>query len=401
MFETFRPPRADRRITIRLVVAIALASIATGVAAILTQPAVEADGSLGQLQSVAEFSGTVVGFALLAAAWGMRRGYRLAYAAAAVLVALAAAHGVVQFRALAVPLVVLSTGGLLALAATSRRFTRSVVLDATQVGAVLAIVGVFCYGTAGAYALRAQFDGVETVVDAVYFTAVTASTVGYGDVHAATETARLFAVSLVVLGPATLAATAGSLFAPLLETHFERTGRRAAAHLEPESGVDDSGSGAGNGTARPARVVALGFDATLAPVVEALAERASVAVVTDEETAPRLPEGAAPIVGDPTADRTLERAGLEACDAVLVVAAGIDAGETVAAARSYTDARIAVVEDRESRTEAARAGESLERAGADAVVDPAAVLADATVDALLGSDGTDAQSSASAPSHRG
>ncbi|NUB93176.1 NAD-binding protein [Haloterrigena sp. SYSU A121-1] len=401
MFETLRLPRPDRRVTVRLVVAIALASIATGVAAILTRPAVEAGGSLGQLQSVAEFSGTVVGFALLVAAWGMRRGYRLAYAAAAVLVALAAAHGVVQFRALAVPLVVLSSGGLLVLAATSRRFTRSVVLDATQVGAVLAIVGVFCYGTAGAYALRAQFDGVETVVDAVYFTAVTASTVGYGDVHAATETARLFAVSLVVLGPATLAATVGSLFAPLLETHFERTGRRAAAHLEPESGVADPGSGAGNGTARPTRVVALGFDATLAPVVEALAERASVAVVTDEETAPRLPEGAAPIVGDPTADRTLERAGLGACDAVLVVAAGIDAGETVAAARSRTDARIAVVEDRESRTEAAGAGESLERAGADAVVDPAAVLADATVDALLGSDGTGAQSSASAPSHRG
>ncbi|QRV14032.1 NAD-binding protein [Haloterrigena salifodinae] len=400
MFETLHPSQADRRITVRLVVAIALASIATGVVAILTQPAVEADGLLGQLQSVAEFSGTVVGFALLAAAWGMRRGYRLAYAAAAGLVALAAAHGVVQFRALAVPLVVLSTVGLLVLAATSQRFTRSVVLDATQVGAALAIVGVFCYGTAGAYTLRAQFDGVETVVDAVYFTAVTASTVGYGDVHAATETARLFAVSLVVLGPATLAATAGSLFAPLLETHFERTGRRAAAHLEPESGVDDPGGVAGNGTARPARVVALGFDATLAPVVEALAERASVAVVTDEETAPRLPEGAAPIVGNPTADRTLERAGLEACDAVLVVA-GIDAGETVAAARSRTDARIVVVEDRESRTEAAGAGESLERAGADAVVDPAAVLADATVDALLGSDGTGAQSSASAPSHRG
>ncbi|WP_207587536.1 NAD-binding protein [Halomontanus rarus] len=364
-------PRPSGRAAVWLVVAIALVSIGTGVAAIVTQPTIGTTGTLGELQAAAEFSGTVVGFALLVAAWGMRRGYRLAYVAAAILVFLSAAHGVAQSRLLSVPLVVVSVGGLVVLVFTSERFTRSssLTLDATQLGALIAIVGVFCYGTAGAYALRDEFTGVETVVDAVYFTLVTASTVGYGDVHPTSDGARLFAISLVVLGPTTVAVTVGSLVGPAIDRRFSRTGSRVT-----------------NGpTDRSARVVVLGYDETTARFVTALAAHAAVLVVTpDDEVASRLERaeqvnGAAVdvLVGDPTDGSILERADLETATAVFV-ATGDAArnGYTVIAAREATDARVVVVAE-DGRADA------LERAGADVAIDPDALLADAVVGATL------------------
>ncbi len=388
MFETLHPRRPGSYVAVWIVVAIALTSIATGVGAILTQPALEAGGTLGDLQAVAEFSGTIVGFALLVTAWGMRRGYRLAYVTAVLLVVLSGTHGIVQFRVVSVPLVVLSVGGLVVLVATSGRFTRSSSLDATQIGALLSIVGVLCYGTAGAYALRTGFDGVTTVVDAVYFTTVTASTVGYGDVHASTEAARLFAISLVVLGPATLAATVGSLFGPTLETHLSRTGREATAHLSADAAA------AGHGPETGAEIVVLGAGETIEPIVNALASRASVAVVTSEEGT-RRSDGVDVLVGDPTADDALERAGLETCDAVLVDTVALrDAAAVIASTRSQTDARIVALTDR-SETE------SDDRIEADVVVDPETALIEATVGALLGSDEITGQSSASARSQSG
>ncbi|OAQ54777.1 TrkA-N domain-containing protein [Natrinema mahii] len=389
MLEAFRQRRSDGRVAIVIVTVIALMSIATGIGAILTRPALEGGGSLADLQTAAEFSGTVVGFALLVTVWGMRRGYRVAYLVAVGLVFLSGAHGVAQFRALSLPLVLLSIGGLVVLVTASRRFTRASHLNATQVGALLAIVGVCCYGTAGAYALRSGFDGVEGVVDAVYFTVVTASTVGYGDVHARTEAARLFAVSLVVLGPATLAATAGSLLGPAVEARLARAGRRATGQEDRTVGDEPSGR-----IHDESRVVVVGAGETVRPVIAALAGRASITVVTGEESTAVLPDGVESIDGDPTAERTLERGALDTCDAVLIGAGNRDGARLVAAARSMTDARIVALAD-------GGTVEALERAGADVVVDPEALVVEATLGALSDRGGNGSQSSASARSQSG
>ena len=52
-----------------------------------------------------------------------------------------------------------------------------------------------------------QFDGLETRIDAVYFTVTTLSTVGFGDISATGQTARVF-VTLQVLFDLTLFAVA-------------------------------------------------------------------------------------------------------------------------------------------------------------------------------------------------
>ncbi|WP_265108142.1 NAD-binding protein [Halosolutus halophilus] len=367
-------------VAVWIVVAIALVSIATGILSIPTEPAVAATGALGTIQAAAEFSGTVLGFTLLVAAWGMRRGFRLAYVAATILVALAAAHGVAQFRPLSIPLVVTAIAGLVVLLVTSDRFTRSSSLTPTQLGSLVSIVGVFCYGTVGAYVLRGEFDGLHTVADAVYFTLVTATTVGYGDVHAASEGARLFATSLVLLGPATVAVAAGSLFGPMLDRRLSRTGRRVETAADPDR----------------LRIVVLGYDERTAPIVDELATgAASIRVVTtDGESVATLEEQAVDvIVGDPTDGATLDRAGID--DADVVLAATSDAASNsyaVLTARDVTDARIVAFADRGTT-------DAIERAGADVAIAPEQVLASATIEAALGT--STRQSAASAAAHSG
>ncbi|ACD31054.1 ion channel [Francisella tularensis] len=56
------------------------------------------------------------------------------------------------------------------------------------------------YSVLGLYYLRDEFDGIKNISDAVYFTIVTFSTVGYGDIHPITEEAKLFTISIMIVG---------------------------------------------------------------------------------------------------------------------------------------------------------------------------------------------------------
>ena len=373
-----RGRRPGAHVAVWLVVAVALASIATGISAIITEPTLEGEGVVGIVQAVAEFSGTIVGFALLVAAWGMRRGYRLAYLSAAVLVVLEAVHGVAHSRALSIPLVVLSLVGFVVLALTSPRFTRSLPIESTQVGALLAVVGVVAYGTAGAYALRAEFDGVTTLVDALYFTLVTASTVGYGDVHAVSTGARLFVISLVILGPTAVGVVVGSLVGPALQDRLARPGRRLAADGGRSTIAERSGESE--------RIVVLGFDELTVPVLAALAARSSpfLVVTPDADRAAWLEaHGVAVVCGDPTDERTLEAAALERATAVVVATAD-------EAATAHWTLAVRTLEPAVPLVALAPGGRvgALERLGADVAIDPRNPLGSVVVDALLGTVGT-------------
>ncbi|ORU22119.1 potassium channel protein, partial [Francisella tularensis subsp. holarctica] len=56
------------------------------------------------------------------------------------------------------------------------------------------------YSVLGLYYLRDEFDGIKNISDAVYFTIVTFSTVSYGDIHPITEEAKLFTISIMIVG---------------------------------------------------------------------------------------------------------------------------------------------------------------------------------------------------------
>lgn len=94
--------------------------------------------------------------------------------------------------------------------------------------AIALLLAMVVYGFAALYLLidrrAGQFDGIDTRIDAVYFTVTTLSTVGFGDIHATGQAARL-AVTVQVLFDLTLLAVAiRVLAAAARERRADRTG---------------------------------------------------------------------------------------------------------------------------------------------------------------------------------
>ena len=62
------------------------------------------------------------------------------------------------------------------------------------------VIFALVYGVFGSYFLRSQFVNLKTLNDGVYFTLVTYSTVGYGDIFPLTAGAKNFVISMIVMG---------------------------------------------------------------------------------------------------------------------------------------------------------------------------------------------------------
>ncbi|MBK2123844.1 NAD-binding protein [Fangia hongkongensis] len=88
-----------------------------------------------------------------------------------------------------------------------KRFSK-IRLSYAQFVVILSFILALLYGVIGSYLLRDEFQGIKDWSDALYFTVVTYSTVGYGDITPLTEEARLFVVSMIFIG---LGAFAGIL----------------------------------------------------------------------------------------------------------------------------------------------------------------------------------------------
>ncbi|BCD90907.1 hypothetical protein fh0823_10460 [Francisella halioticida] len=84
------------------------------------------------------------------------------------------------------------------------------------------------YSVIGLYYLKDQFDGIKTISDAIYFTIVTFSTVGYRDIHPLTEEAKLFTVSIMIMGIGLFATiitvSAGSIIGKITEKFKQKDG---------------------------------------------------------------------------------------------------------------------------------------------------------------------------------
>lgn len=69
---------------------------------------------------------------------------------------------------------------------------------------LLLIVVIFVAGTTGTYILGHYYNGfnirINSVLDAAYFTTITISTVGYGDIVPVTNAARLFVMAIIITG---------------------------------------------------------------------------------------------------------------------------------------------------------------------------------------------------------
>jgi len=325
-------------------------------------------------RTTAGFTGTLTGFLLLGSALGLRRGLRAAWYSTLCLLVVAAAQGLVQSSETSMPLVVLSVLALPAVALNRHRFDRTVDFSATQLAAILALSGSQVYITAGAYALREEFGGVNTLVDAVYFAVVTSSTVGYGDITPQTAVARLFGISALVVGTASFAIALGVLLTPAIEARLVKAlGKMTQSEIDL---LED-------------HILVLGYGDLTEAIIQELSGKAPFLVlVPDEDVARRLGErGVDTLTGDTSDESTLRRVHIEEARAVVAATNddGADALAVLTARQLAPDVHIvAAATHRENVNK-------LRRAGADTVISPASIGGHLLVESALGGRDVDAE----------
>jgi voltage-gated potassium channel len=354
---------------------VALLSIATGIAAIGSP--VDPESPLAPLiplvvQQTAGFTGTLTGFLMLASVLALRRGLRLGWTATVVLLPVTAGQGLLQGSEFSFPLVVLSVVSFPVVLLNYRHFDRAYDPSPTQLAAWASLVGAQVYGTAGAYALREDFAGVDSLVDAFYFTVVTGSTVGYGDITPQTQVARLFGVSVLVVNVAAFAVALGVLLTPAIEARLTTAlGRMTDTELEL---LHD-------------HVLVLGYGELTEPILQELRGDVEIVVVTGDaaRAQPLTERGFEVLVADPSDEETLDRARVDEARAV-VAATQSDAEDALAiltARQLNPDVRIvAAASQRENVNK-------LKRAGADTVISPASIGARLLAESALGDDGSE------------
>ena len=168
----------------------------------------------------------------------------------------------------------------------------------------MAVAGAQAYGTAGAFALREEFDSVSTLLDAFYLSLVTGSTVGYGDVTPTTAVGKLFALSVLLVMVSSFAAVLGVVFTLLIEARLSK-----ALGYTTEEQLDTLEN----------HVLVLGHGDLTEPILEEIAAKSEVLVVVpDEGRARRLSERGYTVLTDDPSDEDAHRRGrIEAARAVI------------------------------------------------------------------------------------
>ncbi|QLD90462.1 NAD-binding protein [Natronomonas salina] len=358
------------RVAILLTAVVAVLSVVTGIVNI------SATGVSGPLAEyvppaaarIAGFTGAMTGFLMLVSAYGLRRRFRVAWYTTVVLLPITAFQGLVQSSVLSLPLVGLSLVSLPFVLINWHHFRRSVNMTTTQLASLAAIVGVQTYGTVGTYALREEFEGVNTALDAFYFTLVTASTVGYGDIAATSQFGRLFSMSVLLTGVASFGVALGTLLGPLIEARLATAlGNMSEKELDV---LED-------------HYIVVGYGDLTEPIIESLGDRSAVVITRNDDEARRLRDrGYQVITADPSDEEPLQRIHIERA-AAFIAATDDDAQDalSILTARELNpDLRIvAAATDRENVPK-------LRRAGADTVLSPSVLGGRLLVESAFGND---------------
>ncbi|MBB6645141.1 NAD-binding protein [Halobellus ruber] len=327
----------------------------------------------GVVRQATAFTGTLTGFVLLVNAFGLQRRLRVAWYAAMVLFPVTATQGVLQTSQLSLPLIGLSVVAAVVVGLNVRIFDRKASLTTAQIASLSALAGAQAYGTAGAFALRDDFEGVSTLLDAFYFSLVTGSTVGYGDVTPTSPVGKLFALSVLLVTVSSFAVVLGVVFTPLIEARLSK----ALGHMTEEQLdiLED-------------HVLVLGFGDLTEPILEELADQTDVLVVVpDEERARRLTErGYTVLTDDPSDEGAQHRGRIEAARAV-ITATSDDAEDALAILTArQLNPELTIVAAATQRENVNK----LRRAGADTVISPAVLGAHFLAESALGRTGAEA-----------
>jgi voltage-gated potassium channel len=194
---------------------------------------------------------------------------------------------------------------LAALLTSWRQFDRSSVAASTLF-ALTSVAMLLMYATFGSYYLGMDFKPkIGDLVTALYFAMVTMSTVGYGDITPQTPEAKLFTVSVIVLGVAVFATSLTAVIAPMVSRSLQRIVNRK-----------------GSGMKRENHFVVIGNTSLAVNTWHELARRGRpVTRVLRESPEDDELRGVDYVVGDPSSLDTLREAGAQRAEAVLAMLA--------------------------------------------------------------------------------
>jgi voltage-gated potassium channel len=226
-----------------------------------------------------------------------------------------------------------------------------------EIVAALSVLFALGFGVVGSFLLRRDFDGIDDWTDAVYFTVVTFSTLGFGDILPTTANAKIFTIFMVILGLASFATALTVIAGPFIE---ERIKGVVSVMSKFQKTVN--------------HVVICGFSNAAESVIDELRERDVPFVVIEprEDVVAMLKgKGIDVLAGDPTVRQSLEAANLGHAAAV-IAATDSDADNTLIAitagrlrdAEATMDFRIVVRVENEENVE------KVQSAGADEVISP-------------------------------
>ncbi len=196
---------------------------------------------------------------------------------------------------------------------------------------LIALIGVLLtmgYGVFGSYALGQQF--VPPIGDfgaALYFTVVTMSTVGYGDITPHTPDARYFTVSLIVLGLAVFATSLTAIAGLLIN-------KRMTNLLQPRK----------KRMKRKDHVIVVGDNPLARNAIKALTSRGLQVTAIWSRRPPEgvdVPEDL--VIGDAVDGAVLESAGVTEARAVLALGADDSENAFVALAAKDANAKVRTV----------------------------------------------------------
>ncbi|TAN07343.1 MAG: voltage-gated potassium channel protein [Rhizobiaceae bacterium] len=184
------------------------------------------------------------------------------------------------------------------------RYFRRSSLAAASLFAFISVASVLSYAVFGTYMMGAQFSPkITDIITALYFSMVTMSTVGYGDIHPDTPAAMLFVVSIIVLGITVFATSLSTLLMPLINRRMETLLRMRE----------------GNGMERANHYIIIGRTALAQNSYRELTSRnQKVTFILEKQPEEKL-DGMDVVIGDPCAVETLEKAGVTRAHAVLAL----------------------------------------------------------------------------------
>ena len=228
---------------------------------------------------------------------------------------------------------------------------------------VVAIAAVLAYGTAGSYVLGryGNFNvPIDSPVQALYYTVVTISTVGYGDIVPITDMGRVFTIILIISGLTIFLSAVTVLSGDFLSARVERIysglSRVERRHLNNH-------------------IVLVGYEATNQIVSERLrAQRRNFIIVTaDKTTADSLRDkGYVSYLADYTRKEDMEKFRLDKASDVLVdIHESSKAVYVVLTVKKLArNARVSVV------VQSAEAEVHLTDLGVDSIINPMTIAAD-------------------------